>query len=157
MLILSSCDPDNPIDYNQIDRDVDNMESQLREEMKLNEIVDNLNTDGYRYHLQAYATSLAEEWYGGGGPTGWTVKDYYIINNEVESKVLRDQHAKRISCTVHVIMEGAMGLGLRSGSVDIWVEGTLIVKDFDGEHYNVDFKRGGYRKINVEGGLQRRE
>lgn len=125
-------------------------------ESRLKEIVNNLNTDGYTYQLKAYANNLAEEWYGGGGPTGWEVKDSYVKNNEVKSVVLSDRPAKKISCTVHVVMEGAMGLGLRSGSVDIWVEGTLSVIDFDGEQYDIVFTRGDYRKVGVEGGLKRR-
>lgn len=153
MLTLSGCDGGGrpgPSPYPDTTTESDSKESQLRN------IVNNLNVNGYTYQLKAYATELAEEWYGGGGPTGWMVKDSYILG-EVKSDVLSDQHAKRISCTVHVSMEGAMGLGLRSGSVDIWVEGTLTVKDFDGENYNVDFNRGDYRKINVGGGLQRRD
>jgi len=131
------------------------MESQSRE-AKLREIVENLDADSYKDQLEAYANSLAEEWYRGGGPTGWIVEDSYIINDEVKSEVLSDMSGKKISCTVHVIMEGAMGLGLRSGSVDIWVEGTLKVNDLGGENYNVEFIRGNYNKIKVEGGLTRR-
>ena len=124
--------------------------------LKLRKIVNNLNADSYKDQLEAYANSLAEEWYSDGGPTGWIVKDSYIINDEVKSEVLSDMPAKKISCTVHVIMEGALGLGIRSGSVDIWVEGTLKVNDFDGENYNVTFSRGDHKKIKVEGGLTRR-
>ena len=151
VLAMSGCDfEDSGTPTGQSSSQSDN------KELRLKEIVNNLNADGYTYQLKAYANNLAEEWYGGGGPTGWVVKDSYIQNNEVESVVLSDRPAKKISCTVHVVMEGAMGLGLRSGSVDIWVEGTLNVNNFDGEQYDVVFTRGDYRKVDVEGGLRRR-
>lgn len=142
VLAMSSCDlSDSGTMNGLISTPSDNKESRLKE------IVNNLDADGYAYQLKAYANNLAEEWYGGGGPAGWVVKDCYILNNEVESVVLSDRPAKKISCTVHVDMEGAMGLGLRLGSVDIWVEGTLNVNNFDGEQYDVVFTRGDYRKV----------
>lgn len=126
-------------------------------ESRLRALVNKISPDDFRSYLKAYAESLASEWYGGGGPSGWTVKDSYILNNEMGSVVvLNDIAAKKCSCTVHVNMEGAMGLGLRSGSVNIWVEGTLGIVDFDGENGRLQFSKGGYTKLSVEGGLKRR-
>ena len=126
----------------------DKSDSYLRERLAL------IDEDEFKHYLIDYAKELAEEWYGGGGPSGWIVKDWYILNNEMGDVVkVDDKAAKRCSCTVHVNMEGAMGLGLRSGSVDIWVEGTLGIA---ASSCNVFFSKGGYNKINVEGGLRRR-
>ncbi|MBP5650085.1 MAG: hypothetical protein J6X01_03275 [Bacteroidales bacterium] len=126
-------------------------------ESKLRALLNKISPDDFRSYLKSYAESLASEWYGGGGPSGWIVKDSYILNNEMSSAVeLSDRAAKKCSCTVHVNMEGAMGLGLRSGSVNIWVEGTLGIVDFDGENGRLQFSRGGYSKQSVEGGLKRR-
>lgn len=119
----------------------------LRERLNL------IEEDDFKPYLINYAKELASEWYGGGGPSGWIVKDWYILNNEMEGVMPVDgKAARKCACTVHINMEGAMGLGLRSGSVDIWVEGVLGI----GTDCNVFFSKGAYNKTRVEGGLKRR-
>lgn len=121
----------------------------------LRERLDLIDQSEFTPHLISFAKELAEDWYGGGGPTGWVVKNSYVLNNAMSPvNEVEGVCAKRCSCTVHVDMEGAMGLGLRSGSVEILVEGTL---DISGSGCNVVFAKGGYEKGKVEGGLKRRE
>lgn len=125
-----------------------------KSDLYMRERLNLIDKNDFTSYLVGYAKDLAVEWYGGGGPAGWIVKDWYILNNEMGDVVQVDgQAAKRCSCTVHVNMEGAMGLGLRSGSVEIWVEGTLGIAASSCE---VFFSKGGYSKTNVEGGLRRR-
>lgn len=160
-MFLCSCDPKVPSAKQMVsdyESGTSSSSSQTdSRESKLRALVKQISPDDFRTYLKAYAESLASEWYGGGGPTGWIVKDSYILNNEMGNAVeLSDQAAKKCSCTVHVNMEGAMGLGMRSGSVNIWVEGTLGIVNFDGENGMLHFSRGGYSKQSVEGGLKRR-
>ena len=120
----------------------------------MRERLNSISTSDFAPHLRQYARDLAEEWYGGGGPAGWVVEDCYILNNEIsEPEFVEGKAAKRCSCTIHVKMEGAMGLGLRSGSVDIEVEGTLGLTD----NCSLVFSKGNYIKKTVEGGLERRD
>jgi hypothetical protein len=135
--------------YNSYTQNVD------PEEARLQAKVDNISESDFKPYLIDYAKDLCNTWYGGGGPTGWVVSSCYVVNDDFYGPYsVSDKTAKRCSCTVHVEMEGAMGLGLRSGSVDIWVEGTLGYSSADSDMY---FTKGNYRKENVEGGLTRRE
>lgn len=125
-----------------------------KESTYLNDGLNSIKSSDFARYLIDYAEELAEEWYGGGGPFGWVVKDSYILNNEIsDPQPVEGKAARRCSCTVHVSMEGAV-FSLRSGGVEIEVEGTL---GFSADNKcTLFFSKGKNTVLNVYGGLARR-
>jgi hypothetical protein len=121
----------------------------------LEERLDLIDANDFKPHLIAFAEGLSLEWYGGGGASGWVVVNSYVVNNKMSTPVdVEGTHAKRCSCTVHVNMQGAMEMNMRSGSVEIDVDGTMSIAEPGCSLY---FSKGEYKKGKVEGGLRRRE
>lgn len=120
----------------------------------IRERLNSITSSDFAPYLKQFACELAEEWYSGGIISGWTVEESYIQNNYIsEPKLVEGKAAKQCSCIVHVKMEGSHGWKIRTGSVDIEVEGTLGLTD----NCSLVFSKGNYIKKTVEGGLERRD
>lgn len=110
-----------------------------------------INDRTFRADLQAFAQQLCNERWGGGVFSSWTITRCYLINNEITVENVDGKYAKKGFGTYHIAMEGSV-LGVRSGSVDVYVEGTMGLNNYG----DIFFQPGNHQMYNVEGGLTRR-
>ena len=107
----------------------------------LDAIVDRINAADIGSYMLNQVRSICENDYGGNGPFGWEVNGVSSVSLSDLEPIGNNLFGKKCKGIYRASMEGAMGLGLRSGTVKLQIEGGLYVDTYGNLRYQTfDYK-----------------
>lgn len=107
----------------------------------LDALVDRISASDIGNNMYYQARTICENDYGGNGPFGWTVTGVSSVSLSDLEPIGNNLFGKKCTGVYRVSMEGAMGLGLRSGTAKLRIMGSMYV-DTNGnlQYHTMDYQ-----------------
>ena len=118
----------------------------------LDAIIDRITPNDIGNYMYSQSMKICGNDYGGNGPFGWTVTGASLVSLSDLEPIGNNLFGKKCTGVYRVSMEGAMGLGLRSGTAKIQIVGSLYVDTYG----NLQYHTLDYRYLETTGQVPER-